>query len=175
MPEITNISSALTTIEIELTKLKRATEHISASKEAAQITTEAAASFKNSVQAIVEPTQQLVEKIEKADFISRLEKVDSSVSATHIGIQNLQGRIDNVERSIREEVITLKESIRALDHSTEARLKVMNSDISSRHEALLSKMEQNNLELRARIRITLAVLALTLFGVIFILAAQLYL
>jgi broad specificity polyphosphatase/5'/3'-nucleotidase SurE len=52
----------------------------------------------------INKVERSVEKIDNVNFPSRIDKIDSSVSAVYQGIQNLQMRVENFERSIKETI-----------------------------------------------------------------------
>jgi chromosome segregation ATPase len=60
---------------------------------------------------LVESTKSLIEKIDKADFPTRLDKLDATISGINQGIQNTQSRIDTLERSLKDDLIAKNESL----------------------------------------------------------------
>ncbi|MEK7254168.1 MAG: hypothetical protein AAB316_05445 [Bacteroidota bacterium] len=53
---------------------------------------------------LVEAAERLVSKINSIDFPQRLDKLDANVSAINIGIQNIQTRLENIERNLKDEI-----------------------------------------------------------------------
>lgn len=49
-------------------------------------------------------TEKLVNKIDKVDFPTRLDKLDASVSSINQGLQNTQTRIGDLERNIKDDL-----------------------------------------------------------------------
>ncbi len=142
MPDLPEISSALGAIEVELEKLKSATEHIEESKEVAREVVEAARLFHHAVAAITEPTQRLVERLDKVDFPSRLDKLDANISALHMGFQTLQGRVDGLERTLKDEFKVVRDGIDLLDRNSAARIKELGTTLTERatnHDKLLKQ------------------------------------
>lgn len=142
MPDLPEISSALGAIEVELEKLKSATEHIEESKEVAREVVEAARLFHDAVAAITEPTQRLVERLDKVDFPSRLDKLDANISALHMGFQTLQGRVDGLERTLKDEFKVVRDGIDLMDRNSAARTKELGTTLTVRannHDKLLKQ------------------------------------
>ena len=75
---------------------------------------------------IADATTMLIEKIEKIDFPIRLEKVDATVSSINQGLQNVQQRLGDLERSIKDDLkaktIVLTRQIDKIDKSIAARM-----------------------------------------------------
>ena len=115
MSDINELNTSLGSIQIQLEKLKTATDHIAVSKDAATEATEAAIEFKNTVQKFIGPVQNLVKDLEKIDFPSRLDKIDLKISAVNLGLQNTQNRIDSLERALRDEIGQLKNALQHFD------------------------------------------------------------
>lgn len=142
MPDIPEISSALGALQVELEKLKSATEYIEESKEAARNAVEAATVFHDTVLAIIEPTQRLMERLDKIDFPSRLDKLDANVSTLHMGFQTLQGRVDGLERNLKDEFKVVHDGIRIMDRDNETRIKELGKTLTERaanHDKLLKQ------------------------------------
>jgi hypothetical protein len=67
---------------------------------------------------LVEPITELIDKLDRIDFQTRLEKLDTSVSALHTGLQNTQSRIDGLERNIKDELNDLEKDIERFSKDT---------------------------------------------------------
>ena len=46
----------------------------------------------------------LTNKLDQVDFPSRLDKIDATVAGINQGVMNLQGKLDNTERNLREKI-----------------------------------------------------------------------
>jgi len=126
MPETSEINKSLGELEQELSKIKSASEMISDAKETAQKTIsetkeimsdlimnskKATASaikeskkLNNAATELFIVVDDLLKKLDKVDFPTRLDKLDTTVSGINSGIQNILGRFDTVERNIRDQV-----------------------------------------------------------------------
>lgn len=58
----------------------------------------------NSNSNLITSTNSLIKKIDSIDFPSRLDKLDLTVSAVNQGIQNLQGRLESMERNLKDDL-----------------------------------------------------------------------
>lgn len=90
-------------LEEELTKLKSAVEYI----ETAKISIEAASKIINTIVRLKEEFDKLadraivlIEKIDKIDFPSRLDKIDSKVLSVSNEIQSLEARIETSNKTL---------------------------------------------------------------------------
>jgi chromosome segregation ATPase len=155
------LTESLGTLEIELKRLKGATEQIEQTKEAAAEAIQSARAAVQAAKMLVEPTQTLVEQIESVDFPSRLDKLDATMSESQAGLktvhkqqadlqQRLQtlptvlGKVEQVEK-------TTKQLLNKLDAATIASqaglktLKEQQADLQQRLQTLLGvfgKFEQ---------------------------------
>lgn len=50
----------------------------------------------------IKKVEKSVEKIDNISFPTRLDKIDASVSGVYQGIQNLQMKLENIDRNIKE-------------------------------------------------------------------------
>lgn len=108
---VANLNDALGALESELERLKSAADQIETSKQAAREAVEAAQRVGEAASALTGPTTALVERLDKVDFPSRLDKVDATVSALGVELQNIQGRLDGVERSLKDDLGGLRKSV----------------------------------------------------------------
>jgi len=52
----------------------------------------------NSYQGLIDKVAKLLDYIDKIDFPSRLDKIDNTISSINIGLQNLQGIVNDIQR-----------------------------------------------------------------------------
>lgn len=102
--EMPSLNDALGTLQVELERLKSAAEHIEQSKEAAREAVEAASRVGQAAVGLTHNVGALINRLDRVDFPSRLDKIDATVSALQLGFQNVQGRLDGVERNVQETV-----------------------------------------------------------------------
>jgi ABC-type transporter Mla subunit MlaD len=55
--------------------------------------------------------ERLVDEIRKIDFPSRLDKIDNTVSAINLGLQNVQLRLSDTERNMKESIMNLNQNV----------------------------------------------------------------
>ena len=67
-------------------------------------------------------TEKLVVKIDKVDFPSRLDKVDSTISSINQGLQNTQKKFDDLERNIKAVILEQTKDVLAKVDSEESNL-----------------------------------------------------
>ena len=102
-----NLHTQLASLEEELSKLKNAVEYIEAAKvsvEAAQELITGAKNLQVNVERHAKLIEELIKKIDKVDFPSRLDKIDTVIATINQNISNLQSRIDSVESNVRGDV-----------------------------------------------------------------------
>lgn len=100
-------------LEEELTKLKSAVEYI----ETAKISIEAASKIINTIVRLKEEFDRLadraivlIDKMDKIDFPSRLDKIDSKVLSVSNEIQSLETRIEASNKALGLELKTVSKS-----------------------------------------------------------------
>ena len=91
--DLRTASSALAALEHELANLKKATDHIQESKEAAQQAVDAYRRLHEQSKGLVEPVENLIERIDAVHFPSRFDKLDASMTGVNSALQNVQGQI----------------------------------------------------------------------------------
>ena len=138
---IPDINEALGSLQDELIRLTVAVEHIEQSKEVARQAVNAANKVIEASQGLTEPTRILVDRISKIDFPNRLDKLDSGVGALHIGLQNTQGRLDDLERSMRDNLHSIREDIKKLDQSALMKMTELEDTISRQGIALVKTLK----------------------------------
>lgn len=124
MSELNEINDSLAELEEELSKLKSASSMIaeakntaqttieeskkifeviiSNSKEATDFTIQESKKLNESAQKLLNAVDILMNKLDKVDFPTRLDKLDNSVTGINIAIQNIFGRIGTVEKNLKE-------------------------------------------------------------------------
>ncbi len=125
MPETSELNKSLGELEQELSKIKSASEMITDAKETTEKTinetkkiiadlienskmaTDSAVKeskkLNQAASSLLQAVDALTEKLEKVDFPTRLDKLDTTVSGINSGIQNIFGRFDFVERNLKDD------------------------------------------------------------------------
>jgi len=125
MPETNELNKSLGELEQELSKIKSASEMITDAKETAEKTinetkeimadlidksknaTDSAIKeskkLNKSASSLLKAVDILMEKLDKVDFPTRLDKLDTSVSGINTSIQNVISRFDSVERNLKDD------------------------------------------------------------------------
>lgn len=89
-------------------------------------------SLANEYRSIADATNRLIEKIDKIDFPTRLDKVDATVSSINQGLQNVQQRMGDLERNIKDDIqakaITLDNRIERIDQSMTAQFSLLTKE-----------------------------------------------
>ena len=147
----------LVKFEEELSKLILAVDYI----EAAKTTTEAAKAvikhfidLKVEFENLSERTKLLIEKIDKVDFPSRLDKLDSTVAAINTNISNLQTRIESVERNLKDDLKATRKSLL--------------SEITSKFGVLSDELNIQKKELIKNRYITIGGIVIIVLGLVYI-------
>lgn len=126
MPDTNEINKTLVEFEEELIKIKSASEIIEEAKETTQktidetkaIMTELIENSKKATDNAIEESKKLnkaasnlldaadtlMKKLDKVDFPTRLDKLDTSVSGINSSIQNVLSRFDSVEMNIKDKI-----------------------------------------------------------------------
>lgn len=101
----------LVKLEEELDKLKSSVEYI----ESAKVTADTASKIINNMIDVKKEFEKLhkqasilITKIDKVDFPSRLDKLDTNISAINQNISNTQTRIESIERNLNKEIERIK-------------------------------------------------------------------
>ncbi|WP_457559031.1 hypothetical protein [Candidatus Harpocratesius sp.] len=125
MSELNKINDSLAEFEEELSKLKSASEMIKDAKNSAQTTIseskqimekliadsktatdnaiQESKKLNESAQKLFDAVDMLMQKLEKVDFPTRLDKLDTSVSGINTAIQNIFGRFETVEKNLKDD------------------------------------------------------------------------
>ena len=99
-------------------------------------TLERSEKLNESTQSTLDVTDSLVKKIDDINFPSRLEKLDATISGINAGLQNILGRVDDIERNLKDEVrdklalqeTVIKSAFTAQNHQLETNLKAETAD-----------------------------------------------
>lgn len=122
--DLPSLNDALGSLQGQLERLRSATEHIEESKQAARASVEAARHVGQAAAELTRPTQTLVERLDRVDFPLRLDKLDATVSALQAGFQTLQGRLDSVERNLKDDLHSARaaasEQVKAVEKAVDA-------------------------------------------------------
>ena len=129
-----NIQTHLEKLKTELSKLEPAVKHlqyadknttilISVSKKLTLLLKSVLKLHKD----LIESNERLIDEIDKVDFPTRLDKIDATVSAINQGLQNVQTRIGDLERNLKDYIQSgsreIIARIEALDKTMTAQFK----------------------------------------------------
>ena len=119
---MSEINDELKKLKNSLDKLDTYTKEIGTAKDAATSVVDAISEVQNSYSSSIESIdkevsdlvktnkpltdqlQVLTNKLDQVDFPSRLDKIDATVAGINQGVMNLQGKLDNTERDLREQI-----------------------------------------------------------------------
>lgn len=118
-----NIHTQLEKLKTELSKLEPAVIHLQKADEAVKEIQSIVVKLiplidelRQENNKLTESNTKLIEKIDKVDFPSRLDKVDATVSSINQGLQNTQSRLGDLERNIKDDNIAkTKEVVSSVD------------------------------------------------------------
>ncbi len=136
MTETSDINRNLLELEEELKKVKSANELVAQSRAAAEKTLEEAGKLNQSTKQLVENVNSLTGTIEKIDFPSRLDKMDSTISGINSGMQNIINRLETVERRFDESILQVKDDIQKFADEFDNRLQRLNDRMGKNHKIL---------------------------------------
>jgi chromosome segregation ATPase len=135
---MSEINEELKKLKKSLERLDNYTTEIGSAKDAATSVVEAIGEVQNSystsiksidteVSSLVETNKPLIEKLseltnklDQVDFPSRLDKIDATVAGINQGVMNLQGKIDNTERDLRDQLGKVSTLINEFERKQEA-------------------------------------------------------
>ena len=120
------IHKELASLQFELSRLDTAVKHIENAKQLAKSVTENGqglqTKYKEQLQEVqdlinkylewVDKTEKLIDKIDRIDFPMRLDKLDNSVTVISQGIQNIQGKLENIGRDLKDEIKATETSLK---------------------------------------------------------------
>jgi hypothetical protein len=133
-----SLNDALGSLQADLERLQSAISHIAQSELAARGAADAGLLVAQTAGGLVGPTTALVDRFDQVDFPSRLDKLDATTSALHVGFQTTQGRLDNVDRGIQE-------AVRRAEAATAERIMAVQRAADSAHsrlEALVDRFDR---------------------------------
>jgi len=91
-------------------------------------------------------TEKLVNKIDKVDFPTRLDKLDATVSSINQGLQNTQQRLGDIERNIKDDLTSkqkeLTSRIESAENATKQRIDNSEKEFTKMFERV---SKENNL------------------------------
>lgn len=91
-------------------------------------------------------TEKLVNKIDKVDFPTRLDKLDATVSSINQGLQNTQQRLGDIERNIKDDLTAkqkeLTSRIESAENATKQRIDNLEKEFTKMFERV---SKENNL------------------------------
>jgi len=91
-------------------------------------------------------TEKLVNKIDKIDFPTRLDKLDSTVGSINQGLQNTQQRLGDIERNIKDDLTAkqkeLNSRIESAENATKQRIDISEKEFTKMFERV---SKENNL------------------------------
>jgi len=92
--------------------------------------------FLSGYEVLVSAVSKLIDKIDKVDFPSRLDKVDSTVSSINQGLQNTQMRIGDLERNLKDDI--------------QAKAKELASKVNESENTLNQKLDSTQLNMNSQ-------------------------
>ncbi|MHB2151041.1 hypothetical protein ACX8XP_18495 [Calditrichota bacterium LG25] len=126
MPELNEINDSLAEFQEELEKLSSASQEIQKAKnvalttiaESKKIMEELISNSKQATDSAIMESRKLnesaiklfnavdvlMQKLDKVDFPTRLDKLDTSVAGINTAIQNIFGRFETVEKNLKDEL-----------------------------------------------------------------------
>jgi uncharacterized protein YoxC len=104
MNELNEINNSLAEFEEELEKLKEASMLIQEAKTTVQDVLAESGNLNHSANKLLDAVNYLMEKIDTVDFPTRLDKLDTSVTSINVAVQNVLGRLDAVERNLKDDL-----------------------------------------------------------------------
>lgn len=125
--KLIEIDKSIVELQEELQKLNKLNESLKANSESAKTAIESAEKVSSSLSEVIKDTNELIQQgkqvlteIQAVDFPKRLDKLDTTVSAVNQGIQNFQGRIDILERNLKDDLsLTRKTFSQSIDTKIE--------------------------------------------------------
>lgn len=112
------IHKELASLQSELLRLDGAVKHIEDAKQLAKDVTKNGHELQDKYrelllevkdltakyQELVGRAEKLIDKIDNVDFPTRLDKLDNAVTAINQGIQNTQGKLENIGRDFKDQI-----------------------------------------------------------------------
>ena len=101
-----------------------------------------------------EKAQQLYKAIESVNFPDRLDKIDNNVSGIIVSVQNIQGRLDLVERNINDKINDLNERIKSLIKEVNSNIIEKTNKINNAISVVEEKINESEKNQKTRAYIT---------------------
>ena len=158
MAEITEINRALGALEEELNDLKNASDLIQQAGDAAELTRKTSEALNKVTKDLVQAVNRFLEKVDKIDFPTRLDKVDATISGINAGIQNIQSRFDSIERNLKDD---FKSKIDIIE-------KNLANDFESKLSAVEEEIEKKITDINSALERRLAIIKYLLMAALFI-------
>lgn len=89
-------------------------------------------------------TEKLVNKIDKIDFPTRLDKLDATVSSINQGLQNTQQRLGDIERNIKDDMSAKQKELTSKIESAEIATKQQIENSEKEFIKLFEKVSKEN-------------------------------
>lgn len=89
-------------------------------------------------------TEKLVNKIDKIDFPTRLDKLDATVSSINQGLQNTQQRLGDIERNIKDDMSAKQKELTSKIESAENATKQQIENSEKEFIKLFEKVSKEN-------------------------------
>lgn len=89
-------------------------------------------------------TMKLVGKIDKVDFPSRLDKIESAVNSINKGLQNTQEVVGGVERNIKNDLTTKYEELSVMIESVESSIMQRADNSEKEFTKMFDKISKEN-------------------------------
>jgi hypothetical protein len=146
-----NIHTQLEKLKTELSKLEPAVIHLQKADEAVKEIQSIVVKLiplidelRQENNKLTASNSKLIEKIDKVDFPSRLEKVDATVSSINQGLQNTQSRLGDLERNIKDDNISkTKEIVSSVDQVNNLTKQLSESIFQSINQKFESQRKAN--------------------------------
>jgi uncharacterized phage infection (PIP) family protein YhgE len=120
--------------------------------------------FLSGYEGLASAATKLIEKIDKVDFPSRLEKLDATVSSINQGLQNTQSRIGDLERNIKDDIQAkskeLISKVEATENSLKQKLDNSEKNAATQFEKISSENKMLKILLFVSIGLSLVMIAI---------------
>lgn len=165
--ELPSLNEALGSLQEELDLLRSSVSHIEQSKQAAAESVEAGRRVAQTAAGLASSTEALIDRLDRVDFPTRLDKLDATASALLAGFQIVQGRLDSVERNLQDAVRSAdakaSERINALQLATDStrhRVEGLVTQTAATQAAAMTKIHSLLLGVLGGVALTVVMMAL---------------
>lgn len=100
-------------------------------------------------------TEKLVNKIDKVDFPTRLDKLDATVSTITQGLQNTQQRLGDIERNIKDDFTAKQKDFNSRIESAENAVKQRIDNSDNEFTKMFEKISKENNLLKILLFVTI--------------------